>query len=102
MSSYWNNWEPEEPSLEGALSRNCRTCLESPLLEHVGEGEPEEPVLERIQVNPLLELGTCAGILKLSMGARNRVGIVLSYRPAWLHSVAELVPWNRILGSLKV
>jgi len=39
---------------------------------------------------------------KLSMWARNRVGMGLSYRPAKLHSLAELVPWNRFLGSLKV
>jgi hypothetical protein len=36
------------------------------------------------------------------MGARNRVGTELSYRPARQHSLAELVPWNRFLGSLKV
>ncbi|MFN9981334.1 MAG: hypothetical protein ACK53Y_15520 [bacterium] len=36
------------------------------------------------------------------MGARNRVGIGLSYRPARLHSLAEIIPWNRFLGSLKV
>jgi hypothetical protein len=44
----------------------------------------------------------CAGIFKQSMGARNRVGIVLSYRPARLHRLAELIPWNRFLGSLTV
>ncbi len=43
-----------------------------------------------------------ASIFKQSMGARNRGGIGLSYRPARLHSLAELVPWNRFLGSLKV
>jgi hypothetical protein len=49
-------------------------------------------------------LVTSAGIFKQSMGAGNRVGIGLwlSYRPARLHSLAELVPWNRLLGSLKV
>ncbi len=36
------------------------------------------------------------------MGARNRVGIGLSYRPTRLHSLAEMVPWNRFLGSLNV
>jgi hypothetical protein len=36
------------------------------------------------------------------MSARNRVGIGLSYRPARLNSLAELVPWYRFLGSLKV
>ncbi len=45
-----------------------------------------------------------AGIFKQSMGARNRLGMGLSYRPARLqvHSLAELVPWNRFMGSLKV
>ncbi len=42
-----------------------------------------------------------AGVFKPSMRARNRVGIGLSYRPARLHRLAELVPWNRFLGSLK-
>ncbi len=32
------------------------------------------------------------------LGARNRVGIRLSYRPARLHRLAELTPWNRFLG----
>ncbi len=44
----------------------------------------------------------CAGNFKHSMGAMNRVGIGLSYRPARLHSLMELVRWNRFLGSLKV
>ncbi len=43
-----------------------------------------------------------AGIFKQSMGAGNRGGIRLSYRPGRLHSLAVLVPWNRFLGSLKV
>ncbi len=30
-----------------------------------------------------------------SMWARNRIGMGLSYRPARLHSLAELIPWNR-------
>jgi hypothetical protein len=34
----------------------------------------------------------CAGILEPSMGARNRVRIVLSYRPARLHRLAESIP----------
>ncbi len=43
-----------------------------------------------------------AGIFKKSMGARHRVGIGLSYRPARLHRLAELMPWHRFLGSIKV
>jgi hypothetical protein len=49
-----------------------------------------------------LEILYCAGIFKQSMGAWNRVGMGLSYWPARLHSLTELVPWNRFLGSLKV
>jgi hypothetical protein len=40
-----------------------------------------------------------AGIFQQSIGARNRVGIGLSYRPARIHKLAELVPWNGVLGS---
>jgi hypothetical protein len=36
------------------------------------------------------------------MGARHRVGIGLSYRPTTLHRLAELMPWNRFLGSINV
>jgi hypothetical protein len=43
-----------------------------------------------------------AGIFEQSMGARDRIGIGLSYRLARLHSLAELLPWNRFMGSLKV
>ncbi len=49
----------------------------------------------------LFSLGS-AGIFKQSMGARNRVGLGFSYRPARLHRLAELIPWNRFLGSLTV
>jgi hypothetical protein len=43
-----------------------------------------------------------AGIFKQSIGARNRVGIGLSHRPDRLQRLAELVPLNRFLGSIKV
>jgi hypothetical protein len=46
--------------------------------------------------------GNSAGIFKQSMAAGSRVGIGLPYRPARLHRLAELVSWNRFLGSLKV
>jgi hypothetical protein len=36
------------------------------------------------------------------MGARHLVGIGLSYRPARLHRLAEIIPWNRFLGSIYV
>ncbi len=46
--------------------------------------------------------GSSAGILEQSMGARNRVGIGLSYRPARPHRLADSIPWNRFPGSFKV
>ncbi len=36
------------------------------------------------------------------MGARNQVGIGLSYRFARLRRIAELIPWNWFLGSIKI
>ncbi len=57
----------------------------------------------RIQVSWLSGSPTaCAGILKQYMGARNRVGVGLSHRSNRLNSLAELIPWNRFLGFLKV
>jgi hypothetical protein len=43
-----------------------------------------------------------AGIVEQSMGSRNRVGIGWSYRPAMLYRLAKSIPWNRCLGSIKV
>jgi hypothetical protein len=43
-----------------------------------------------------------AGIFKQSMGARNQIGIGLSYRPARLHRLTELMPWNRSLACLNI
>jgi hypothetical protein len=45
----------------------------------------------------------CAGIFnKHSMGPRNRVERGLLYRPARLHRLVKLIPWNRFLHSIKV
>jgi hypothetical protein len=44
---------------------------------------------------------TSAGILEQSMGARNQVGIGLSYQPARLHKLAKSISWNQFLGSFK-
>jgi hypothetical protein len=41
-----------------------------------------------------------AGILDLSMMARNRVGIGLLYRGDRLHRLAESIPWNQCLYSI--
>ncbi len=47
-----------------------------------------------------IKCDTSVGILEQSMGARNRVGIGLSYRPAWPHRLAESIPG--ILKSIKI
>jgi hypothetical protein len=45
----------------------------------------------------------CAGIFKQSMGARNRLGIGLSYRPASLQKAGGIASLESSLGlSLKV
>jgi hypothetical protein len=41
----------------------------------------------------------CAGVFKQYIGAGNRVGIWLSYRPARLHRLAKLIPRYQYLGS---
>jgi hypothetical protein len=62
---------------------------------------PKNPPF-KIQVLDDSRFLICAGISKQSKGARNRLGIGLSYRPARLHMLTELVPWNRFLGYKKV
>jgi hypothetical protein len=61
----------------------------------------ENPAFLKDPASGLRQLSS-AGIFKQSMGARNKVGIGLSYRPAWLHRLAEFIPWNRFLGSINV
>ncbi len=59
-------------------------------------------ILNQKPTASLLSLNFRAGIFKQSMGARNRVGIGLSYLPARLHRLAEFIHWNRFLGSINV
>jgi hypothetical protein len=60
--------------------------------------QSDQPVYQSV----IILSGTSAGILEQLIGARNRVGVGLSYRPARLQRLAELILWNRFLGSLKV
>jgi hypothetical protein len=58
-------------------------------------------------IQPILAFFRCApgkklGIFKKSMGARNRGGIGLSYRPARLHRLAEFIPWNQFRGPINI
>ncbi len=53
-------------------------------------------------VDSELEVDIRAGIFKKSMGARNQVGIGLSYRTARPDRLVEFIPWNRFLGSTNV
>jgi hypothetical protein len=45
--------------------------------------------LEHLRLDTVLD--SCAGIFKQSMGARNREGIGMSYRPARQHMLAESI-----------
>jgi hypothetical protein len=56
----------------------------------------------RISIEANLDAQHRAEIFKQSMGARNLIGRGLSYRPARLHRLAELIPWNHFLGSINV
>ncbi len=48
-------------------------------------------------------LQLCGGVFNNQLYTNtNRVGIRLSYRPAGLHRLADLIPSNRCLGSIKV
>ncbi len=73
-------------------------------------GSFERGVTDNLQISSLipilLESGSSwlgpvsqfrVGFFNHSMRARNRVGIGLSYRPARLHRLAEMIPWNRFL-----
>jgi hypothetical protein len=69
------------------------------LRKNVDDNEGEE--LENLRLDTVLD--SCAGIFKQSIGARKRVGMgIQSYRLARLHMLAEPIPWNRFLCSLKV
>jgi hypothetical protein len=50
----------------------------------------------------LCSLAARTGIFKKSMGARNRGGKGLLYRPARLHRLAEFIPWNQFRGPINI
>ncbi len=62
----------------------------------------EKNITQRRHSRNICVMISCAGILELSVGARNRVGTGLSYRHDRLHILAESIPWKRFLGSFKV
>ena len=49
-----------------------------------------------------VQLKNRAGIFKKSVGARNRRGIGLTYRPARLRRLAEFIPWNQFRGPINI
>jgi hypothetical protein len=57
------------------------------------ETVPEKPAYLGIEFS--------AGILEQSMGARNRVGLGLSYQPEGIHRLAGIVSLESIPGLLK-
>ncbi len=77
-------------------ARNIRSGLPGYMAGGIDALESIPGLLKSFKFGSVLEF------LNNLRGARNRVEIGLSYRSARLHSLAELVPWNRFLGSLKV
>ncbi len=89
------------PTVLVSVSQHCSNI---PLLLSKGNDKRLEVWLNEnsLQISPLpqyrlscrgnMKNSTWAWILKKSMGARHRVGIGLSYRPAKLHRLAELMP----------
>jgi hypothetical protein len=86
--------------MEGHQSFFLNQFIEIPRRSIIGCFLKFLPLVAKAGLNrTLFEIS--AGIFKQSMGARNRVGIGLSYRPARLHRLSELAPWKRFLGSFK-
>ncbi len=77
-----------------------KTSVHNPL--YFAPKENRRGVEDRSSFTSQLKRWIRAGIFKQSVEARNRVGIGLSYRPAWLHRPAEFIRWNRFLGSINV
>jgi hypothetical protein len=93
--------EPIQTTEEKAWHHRCRLfplhLKMSTLLYLV---QPPPPLIQTTnRVNHKVDR---VGIFKQSVGDRNRVGIGLSYRSAKLHRLAELIPGNQFLGSLKI
>ncbi len=70
----------------------------------MGEGRLKRLLIEIIPAWKGSCTNASAGIFKQSVGARNRVRnrVIVSSRPARQPRLAELIPRNRFLGSLKV
>jgi hypothetical protein len=77
------------------------SCLNS-ILNQSQNFLTSKELKNRFQGTSSARLCILSWVFKKSMGARHRVGIGLSYRPAMLHRLAELMPWHRFLGSIKV
>jgi hypothetical protein len=86
--------------LPSSANKSFRNCLLIPAKQN--ENVFFITLKAKKLLKSLLAVQIGAVMFKQSIGARNLVGIGLSYRPARLLSLAELVPWNQFLGSLKV
>ena len=113
---------PDWPESSVRIWQDCKTLRQKIALAHslytsqlamsMGERRSERgkccPVrylpgagVERMHALPLTRIQSW-NFKKKSMRARHQVGIGLSYRPARLHRLAELMPWNRFVGSINV
>ncbi len=76
-------------------------------MRHEETGGAQETNTSHVTSAFSLLLGTRAGIFKQSMGARNQVGIGVSYRPAkvystWAGGIDSLEPIPRLLLDLMI
>jgi hypothetical protein len=91
---------------EHGFRRVCARCHNLPQKENYYTNticqSINQPTSQSTSLSISILYGTSAGIIEQSMGAKNRVGIGLSYQPVRLHRLEVLIIWNRFLCSLKV
>ncbi len=94
--------DPPTPLLQSSWTGSLSEPTLKPFSSLVSMVSNTEPLLRRVLVTETVVMKSYAGILEQSMGARNRAGIGLSYRSARLHKLANSIPWNQFLASIKV
>ncbi len=73
--------------------------LKSNIFQNLTLQDPQPVYSVEFLLHPARQSELWAGIFKESIGARNRGGRGLSYRPARLLRLAEFIPWNRFRGQ---
>ncbi len=105
----WKTWiriqiimEPQYCMQHICVNIHVRLLLSTKSLKENIFPVEKERKKERTSIPSISGQKSSSGILEQSMGARNRVGIGLPYRPARLHRLAQSIPCNRFLVFLQV